>query len=86
MTKLIDNLLIVMLIAGAFVSGLYLAGRYYKKLLAELQWLLKVLVADRGLGYIAPPKDEPDSPISQEFYEHMRKNGHATTALRTSRH
>ena len=83
--QLIDNLLILLLICGAFVTGLYLSGRYYKKLLSELQWILKVMTAEKGLGYIAQPEEIPTSPISQSFMDHLRQHGRATTALRVSK-
>lgn len=83
--NIIDNTIILLLILGAFLGGLKLAGKYYKKLLAELQWLLKVMIAENGLGYIAPPQEEPSQPISQMFMDHLKKHGKATQAIRTSR-
>ena len=82
---MIDNLVILTLIVGAFMAGLYLAGKYYKKLLAEIEWLLKVVIADKGLGYIAPPQEEPALPITQAFMDHMKEHGRATQAIRTPR-
>ena len=79
---MIDNLIILLLIVGAFIGGLVLAGWYYKKLLAEIEWILKVTVADKGLGYITYP-EKVSQPITQTFMDHLKKHGRATQALRT---
>ena len=80
--QILDNLIILLLIVGAFIAGLVLAGWYYKKLLSEIEWILKVTVADKGLGYIAYP-EKVSQPITQAFMDHLKKHGRATQALRT---
>lgn len=82
---MIDNIIILLLILGAFLGGLYLAGKYYRRLLAEVEWLMKVVIADKGLGYIAPPQEDTSFPISQSFMEHLKQYGRATQAIRTPR-
>lgn len=79
---MIDNLIILLLIVGAFLGGLALAGHYYKRLIDEWRYTCKILAADKGVGYIAPPED-PAFPLGSDFFEKLRENGRATKALRT---
>ena len=81
--QILDNLIILLLIVGAFLGGLVLAGTYWRKVVNELRYTCKVLAAQNGLGYIAPPEATTEGPITQTFMDHMRKNGRATTAIRS---
>ena len=80
--QILDNMIILLLIVGAFLSGLVLAGMYWRKVVNELRYTCKILAADKGLGYIAPPETTSDGPITQDFMDHLHKNGRATTTIR----
>jgi len=82
---MIDILIILLLIVGAFLGGLALAGMYWRRLINEWRYTCKLLAADKGLGYVAPPEDKPVFPIGQEFMTRLRETGHATQAIRTPR-
>lgn len=80
---MIDNFIILVLIVGAFIGGLVLAGYYYRKLLAEWKYVAKVLAAEKGLGYIAQPDDS--LPLGKDFMERLKETGNATKVLRSRR-
>ena len=82
--QILDNLIILTLIILSFISGLKLAGHYYEKCISEYQYALKIMTADKGLGYIAPPQKKKVVPIGQPFMDRLKENGHATQALRTT--
>lgn len=81
--QILDNLIILLLIVGAFLGGLVLAGFYWRKIVNELRYTCKILASQNGLGYIAPPEATTEGPITQSFMDHLRKNGRATTAIRS---
>lgn len=84
--QIIDNLIILLLISGAFVAGLGLAGMYWERLVNEWRYTAKVLAAQLGVAYVAPPEEEKNPfPIGQEFMTRMKENGRATQAIRTPR-
>ena len=80
--NILDNLIILLLIVGAFLGGLVLAGVYWRRLIDEWRYTCKILAAQNGVGYVAPP-EEKSGPITEHFMEHLRKNGRATTAIRS---
>lgn len=81
--KLIDNLIILLLITGAFVGGLYLAGLYWRRLIHQWQYIAKIMAAQNGVGYVAQPDEEREPLIGEEFMEHLVKHKRATQAIRT---
>ena len=79
----IDICLIVLgLIVLAFFSGLKLAERYYRMILAEEQYVNRVLYMSNGLGYVA--RHESSMPIGHDFMEQLSKTGKATQFLKRS--
>ena len=83
--QILDNLIILLLIVGAFLAGLVLSGIYWRRLIDEWRYTCKILAADKGLGYIAPPETDSVFPIGQEFMDKLKTNGRATQAIRTPR-
>ena len=83
--QILDNLIILLLIVGAFLGGLVLSGIYWRRLINEWRYTCKILSADKGLGYIVPPERENTFPIGQDFMDRLREKGHATQAIRTPR-
>ena len=78
--QIIDNMIILLLIVGAFLGGLALAGMYWRRLIDEWRYTCKLLSAQNGVGYVAPP-ERKDGPITEHFMEHLHKNGRATTII-----
>lgn len=79
--QIIDNLIILALIIGAFRAGMKVSDHYNAKIKAQQEYCSKILAAKDGLGYIAPPQD----PIGPEFMDHLLKHRRAVQALRKSR-
>lgn len=79
--QILDNLIILLLVVLAFVAGLLVAGNYYRQMLAQHQYTEKILAADKGLGYLAPPQKKL-VPIGQQFMDKLKETGRATQQLR----
>lgn len=80
--QMLDNSIILTLIVLAFIAGHRMAGKYYKDILAHHEYTEKLLSADKGLGYIAPPEASKTMPIGQPFMDKLKENGRATQALK----
>ena len=81
--QIIDNLIILVLIGGAFFCGLRLSDWYWRKIINETRYACKILAADKGLGYVTEPQET--NPIGQDFMNRLRETGRATQAIRTPR-
>jgi len=80
--QVLDNLLILGLIAAAFVCGVKVSEHYNRRILSEQQYASKILAAQNGLGYIAPPESKKKIvPIGQPFMDTLEKHGRAVTKL-----
>ena len=86
--QIIDNLLILVLIAGAFLYGKYLGDKYHKEAETEKTYALQKQYVrlkagcdadDPGQPYVAHPS--ASQPIPAEFIEHLRRNKRATMQL-----
>ena len=80
--QILDNFIILLLVVLAFVAGLLVAGNYYRRLIAQHQYTEKILAADKGLGYIAPPEIQKTTPIGQDFMDKLKVNKRATQMLK----
>jgi len=84
--NILDNLIIISLIVASFCSGMYVANKYNRKIQAQNDYANKILSAQGGLGYIAPPQTERKKvPIGQPFMDKLSEQGRAVQALNTSR-
>lgn len=81
--QLLDNVIILLLIIGAFIAGKVMADRYNERSVAELQYQLRLNAAQNGVGYIAPPpvKRQKIVPIGQDFMDKLKSNGRATQQI-----
>jgi len=79
--QMIDNIVIISLIVLAFVAGKTISDRYHEKIIAELEFMLRRTDIEKGIGYV-PPVQRTYNPIGTEFMDRLKKNGHATQALR----
>ena len=82
--NILDNVIIIFLIVGSFIAGKVISDRYHEKIESEYEYMIKVIAAERGVGYITPPDKKPRVPIGQPFMDKLRENGRATQVL--SRH
>ena len=74
--QILDNLLIIALHVLAFVYGKHIADKYNAARIEELEFQLRLLSAERGVGYVQPPKRY--MPIGQQFMDRLKTNGRAT--------
>ena len=78
--QILDNVIILLLIVGAFLGGKFISDRYNNQTVEYLLFQLRCLEAEKGLGYVAPPQKKA-CPIGQPFMDRLKENGHATQAL-----
>ena len=84
--NILDNIVILLLIVGAFVAGKKISDSYNETTIEELRYQLRLNAAEKGVGYVVPPTKKKHVPIGQDFMDKLKENGHATTALRSPRY
>lgn len=77
---ILEVVILLLLVTLAFGAGLLVAGNYYNKLLSVHEYTEKILAADKGLGYIAPPRRR--YVIGESFMNRLKENGRATQQIR----
>ena len=80
--NILDNVIILLLIIGAFIAGKAISDNYHKQTESEYEYVIKVLAAGNGLGYIASPQKKKQVPIGQPFMDKRSEHGRATQMLR----
>ena len=75
--QIIDNIIILLLPVLAFIAGKIISDRYNDKIIAELQYQLRLHSAEHGVGYVAPPARKKVVPIGQPFMDKLKENGRA---------
>ena len=75
--KMLDNVIILLLIVGAFLIGRYISDKYNSQIIDELRYQLRLLSAQHGTGYVAPPVKKKIIPIGQQFMDKLKENGRA---------
>ena len=81
--QLLDNVIILLLIIGAFAAGKTTSDKYNERCVAELQYQLRLNAAQNGVGYVAPPATakRQRAPIGQSFMDKLKENGRATQQI-----
>jgi hypothetical protein len=83
--SILDNTIILTLIALAFVAGKAVSDRYYSGIIEEFRYLLRLQEAKEGVGYIAPPVRHQRyrfrDVVGQDFAERLRTYGKATKQI-----
>ena len=79
--NIVDNVIILALIMGAFLFGRYIADRYNTQTIDELRYQLRLLSAQHGTGYVAPPSTRRRVSIGQPFMDKLRETGKAVQRL-----
>ena len=77
--QILDNLIILLLPVIAFFVGKRTSDRYNSDIISELEYQLRLMAAQRGVGYVAPPeKKKRYVPIGQPFMDKLKETGRAT--------
>lgn len=79
--RIIDNVIILLLIVIAFVSGKKISDGYHNDQIRELEYQLRLIAAEKGVGYVAPPVKKKFVPIGQPFMDRLKENGRATQQI-----
>lgn len=76
--QIIDTILILVLSAVSFYFGKRVSDSYNSQLIYELQYQLRLLSAQHGTGYVAPPaRQRRTISIGQQFMDRLKTNGKA---------
>lgn len=81
--QILDNVIILILIVASFLAGKKISDSYNQSIINELEYQLRLYVAEKGVGYVAPPPKKKYVPIGQPFMDRLKENGRATQTLRT---
>ena len=76
--QIIDNILILSLPVIAFFVGKHISDKYHEEIIANYDYQLRLLAAEKGVGYIAPPKKER---IGQPFMNKLKEQGRAVQQI-----
>ena len=76
--QILDNLIILLLLTISFFVGKKISDRYNSDIISELEYQLRLLAAQKGIGYIAPPDRKRYIPIGQPFMDKLKETGRAT--------
>lgn len=79
--QIVDNAIILLLIALSFFAGKRTADRYNEHIIDELRYQTRLFAAQQGVGYVAPPMKRQRQPIGQEFMDKLKKDGRATQQI-----
>lgn len=76
--KILDNLIILFLPVIAFFVGKKISDAYHRDIISELEYQLRLMAAQHGVGYVAPPEKKRYVPIGQPFMDKLKETGRAT--------
>ena len=79
--QMLDNFLILALIAVSFFIGKKISDNYNEQTIRELQYQLRLTSVRDGIGYIAPPAKKQHVPIGQPFMDKLKQNGRAVQQI-----
>lgn len=77
--QILDNLIILLLPVLAFWAGKRISDSYNNRQIQELEYLIRLSAAEKGVGYVARPVQK--QPIGQEFMTRLKENGRATQQI-----
>lgn len=76
----VENLVILVLIVLSFISGKKISDSYNEKRISEIEYQLRLMAAEKGVGYVVPPAPR-STPIGQPFMDKLKENGRATQRI-----
>ena len=78
--QILDNVIILTLIVIAFFVGKIISDKYHAAQIEQLEYQLRLWMAERGVGYIAPQTKKVQ--IGQPFMDRLKENGRAIQQLK----
>ena len=75
--QILNNIIILSLPVLAFIAGKHISDVYHEKIISIYDYHLRLLSAEKGVGYVAPPK----VPIGQPFMDKLHKEGRAVQQI-----
>lgn len=79
--QFLDNIIILGLIIGAFFMGKHISDAYNYERIKELEYQLRLMAAEKGVGFVAPPQKLRRAPIGQPFMDRLKETGKAIQQL-----
>ena len=81
---ILDNIIILTLIVGSFFLGKHISDTYNQKTEDQMQYMLRLSSAEKGVAYVAPPAAKKYVPIGQQFFDKLKENGKAVQQINRS--
>jgi len=78
--QILDNIIILLLPVLAFIAGKRIGDSYSNARIQDLQYQLRLMAAEKGVGYIQTPVMKR-VPIGQNFMDKLKENGRATQRI-----
>ena len=82
---MVDIIIIIVLLAISFFSGMKIANAYNEDLIEYLDYLLRLETQRQINGYVQQPVRRKRFKIGPAFFQRMKDNGRATQMFRNSR-
>jgi len=79
--QILDNIIILSLPVIAFWIGKVISDRYNRARINELEYLLRLQMTEKGVGYIAPQTEKRYVPIGQPFMDKLKDTGRAVQKI-----
>lgn len=81
--QILDNIIILCLPVISFFVGKRISDSYSNARIQELQYQIRLMAAEKGIGYIQTPVMKR-VPIGQNFMDKLKENGRATQRIEKS--
>ena len=79
--EILIHILILLLAVLSFLGGKYISDSYNRAQIQELEYQLRLMAAQKGIGFIAPPQKLKRMPIGQPFMDKLKETGRATQQI-----
>lgn len=78
--NILEDLFVLALVVFAFLYGRYDSDRYNSQLVEELKYQIRIISAQHGVGYTAPPPPRRER-IGRQFMQKLKQNGRAVQKI-----
>lgn len=78
--QILYHVLVLLLAAISFYAGKRVSDSYNASQIQELQFQLRLMAAEKGVGYVAPPVNRR-MPIGQPFMDSLKEKGRAVQKI-----
>ena len=79
--EIVIHILILLLAFLSFLGGKTISDSYNRAQIQELEYQLRLMAAQKGIGFVAPPQKNRRMPIGQPFMDKLHETGRATTKI-----